>query len=100
MGGLAELKRRKQEKELAERGGAEVVAEEEKPSEMGEEQQPGQLKHVSEVVSITSKYVLWRSCVSSPRSMSLPANVLAVVMVVSRERHTTQLGKLFVSQSG
>lgn len=52
MGGIAELKRRKQEKELAERGGAEAAqaeeeAEEEKPSETAVEQQPGQLKHVS-----------------------------------------------------
>lgn len=51
MGGLAELKRRKQEKERAERGGAGVEVEEEKKkpsdSETAEEQQPGQLKHVS-----------------------------------------------------
>lgn len=47
MGGLAELKRRKQEKELAERGGADAAEEKSKPSEAEEGQQPGQLKHVS-----------------------------------------------------
>lgn len=61
MGGIAELKRRKQEKELAERGGAGAGAgagtdadagaveeeNESKPYETAEAPQPGQLKHVS-----------------------------------------------------
>lgn len=46
MGGLAELKRRKQEKEEAERAGPGPV-QEEKPSEAAVEQKPGQLQHVS-----------------------------------------------------
>ncbi len=44
-GGLAELKRRKQEKEQAERASAGVK--EEKPSEAPAEQKPGELQHVS-----------------------------------------------------
>lgn len=45
MGGLAELKRRKQEKEEAERGSAGVKEDEQ--SEAPAERKPGELQHVS-----------------------------------------------------
>jgi len=48
VGGLAELKRRKQEKEEAERASAGVAKEENpSPSEAPAEQKPGELQHVS-----------------------------------------------------